>query len=465
MTGNLSKLALELRKKGDNLQAIKLFQEHLSQYPNDLYAKHNLAAAFGDIGRFSDSATVIAEAITDGLNKSQSWLVYARALSNTGKDKDAISAYRSSLLLEPLNADVHKELAQLIWMTTGDYQGSLTVLGEFIVSHPEAIHLRILQAELCGQMGNYADQYRLMKVCYELSDKQPAMQYYLSKAALAKGDFSDALKYGALTSAAFPNDLQCTIHYINCLLAEGKPDTALKLVQGIRKQFPFDQHLLALQATCWRLKGDDKYEELYDYNRFVKQIPLGVPSGWSSLEHYMNDLEMELDEEHHFKSHPFFLSVRHGSQIPSITSSSRKAMKSFASAVKEPMKAYISGLSDSGGFIQNRSTGAAKLISAWSVKLFSDGFHVNHVHQEGWLSSACHVRLAGSDNTNTEDKKAGWLKLGEPGPVCSPVLLPDKYVEPKRGHMIIFPSYMWHGTVPFQGIIDRLTVAADFQPA
>jgi tetratricopeptide (TPR) repeat protein len=462
----LSTLALEQRKKGNNSEAIRLYREHLLAYPEDLYAKHNLSAALGDIGQFKESSKVMRGAIGEGLNKPQSWLVYARSLSGAGNTDEAESAYYSAISLEPLNGEAHKELSQLIWMTTGNYEAALKTLSEFIINHPQSVNLQVLRAELSGQMGNHTEQYQWMKKCYELSDKQVLMQYYLSRSALANGRFPEALKYGEIVFKSFPDDLKCSIHYINCLLANGSPGKALKVVENARKNFPLDQHLLALQATCWRLLGDERYIKLYDYDQLVMQLPLGVPPGWSSLNAYIDDLEKELDQEHCFKSHPFFLSVRHGSQRSSITSSDRLPMKAFSAAVIEPMKHYISKLEDVTEEIQDRNTGAAELLSAWSVKLFSNGFHTNHVHQEGWLSSACHIRVNGNSKVNEDHvEKAGWFKLGEPGPVCEPKLLPEKYIEPKRGHIVIFPSYMWHGTVPIRGEVDRLTVAADFQPA
>ena len=40
---------------------------------------------------------------------------------------------------------------------------------------------------------------------------------------------------------------------------------------------------------------------------------------------------------------------------------------------------------------------------------------------------------------------------------------PCRKIEPKPGHLVLFPSWMWHGTVPFtQG--ERLTVAFDVRP-
>lgn len=455
--------ALELRNKGDNHGAIKLFHKHLKYKPNDLIAKHNLASALGDISDFKGAESAISDAINAGLNKPQSWLVYARALMGQGKLDKAINAYKKSLSLAPLEMEVQKELCQLIWMKNNDYDEALSYLNQTITTHPQAINLQVLRAELAGQMGEHQAQYQWMKDCFEASGRDKSLLLYISKAALASGDYDAALEHAKLAFSYFHQDFQVIVHCVNCLLAVGQVDAALPIVEQAILRFPLDQHLLALQATCWRILGDEQYQQTYDYSQFVKQLPLGVPKGWKNLDAYIDALEAELDEEHLFKAHPFYLSLRKGSQIASITSSNRRAMKAYSEAVKQPMKTYLSQLSDPQSHVQRRNTGSAKLFSAWSVRLYGEGFHVNHVHQQGWLSSACHIRLA--NNKESQTSRAGWFKLGEPGPVCKPNLEPDKYLQPKRGHIVIFPSYMWHGTVAIADDTDRLTVAADFVPA
>ena len=42
---------------------------------------------------------------------------------------------------------------------------------------------------------------------------------------------------------------------------------------------------------------------------------------------------------------------------------------------------------------------------------------------------------------------------------------PEHVVKPEPGRLVLFPSYMWHGTVPFDGDAPRLTVAFDLVPA
>jgi len=58
---------------------------------------------------------------------------------------------------------------------------------------------------------------------------------------------------------------------------------------------------------------------------------------------------------------------------------------------------------------------------------------------------------------------SGWLTLGEPDALLGIDLPPWRKIEPKIGHLALFPSAMWHGTVPFADG-ERLTVAFDVAP-
>jgi len=47
----------------------------------------------------------------------------------------------------------------------------------------------------------------------------------------------------------------------------------------------------------------------------------------------------------------------------------------------------------------------------------------------------------------------------------TPPLRAEFYLRPQPGLLVLFPSYMWHGTVPFSGTQTRLTIAFDIVPA
>ena len=59
---------------------------------------------------------------------------------------------------------------------------------------------------------------------------------------------------------------------------------------------------------------------------------------------------------------------------------------------------------------------------------------------------------------------AGWIQFGQPMEELGLDLLPRRLIRPKPGYLALFPSYTWHGTVPFVDAEPRLTIAFDMQP-
>ena len=96
------------------------------------------------------------------------------------------------------------------------------------------------------------------------------------------------------------------------------------------------------------------------------------------------------------------------------------------------------------------------------MRLKPGGFHVNHVHDKGWISSAYYVELP--PETTQGASQEGWIKFGEP-PWALDGCGPEKVVQPRVGMLVLFPSYMLHGTIPFAHGPERLTAAFDVVPA
>ena len=69
-----------------------------------------------------------------------------------------------------------------------------------------------------------------------------------------------------------------------------------------------------------------------------------------------------------------------------------------------------------------------------------------------------------SDAVKDETARQGWLKFGE---LFFDVALKNpvrRAVQPVPGRLVLFPSYMWHGTIPFQDAQPRTTIAFDAVP-
>ena len=78
------------------------------------------------------------------------------------------------------------------------------------------------------------------------------------------------------------------------------------------------------------------------------------------------------------------------------------------------------------------------------------------------MSSALYIALP--DEVKAANDEAGYIQFGVPTLEIPLDLEPRRVVRPEVGSLVLFPSYMWHGTVPFQSEQPRITVAFDIIP-
>ena len=160
-------------------------------------------------------------------------------------------------------------------------------------------------------------------------------------------------------------------------------------------------------------------------------------------------------------------SVRGGTQTDGpLLSRIDPVIRHLRRAIVGAVEGYVSQLpvqDDEHPLLRQRRDRRVQFSGSWSVRLRSGGHHSNHVHPLGWISSALYVALP--DRAPTEAEDSGWFTLGEPDRNLGIDLPPWRKVEPKPARLVLFPSWMWHGTVPFADG-ERLTVAFDVaQPA
>jgi uncharacterized protein (TIGR02466 family) len=284
---------------------------------------------------------------------------------------------------------------------------------------------------------------------------------------LTTGEPARALALARQAAALLPQDTGVRTSVCEAFLALGQLEEASGMVAALRAQRPLDQYVLALQATIWRLQGDPRYEELCDYSSLVRSRVLAPPPGWGDIEAFMTALSAELHALHGFRAHPFKQSVRGGSQLPLQSPElAHPLIATLFRSVETAVNEYLEAIGTGTDPLRSRNTRRFGITGAWSVRLGSGGYHTDHVHPQGWLSSACYIATPDccARDRQGAGEHAGWLRLGAPGVTTLPPLPADAFVRPQPGLLVLFPAYVWHGVVPFESDTARLSIAFDAVP-
>jgi tetratricopeptide (TPR) repeat protein len=227
---------------------------------------------------------------------------------------------------------------------------------------------------------------------------------------------------------------------------------------------PHDQVALSTMGTAWRLMEDERDEQLNGYDRLIQSFELEAPDGFSSMEDFNAELNAWLDSVHPKTREYLNQSLRGGTQTPDqIFGRGHDLVEKIRTRIDQAVARYITGLKedDSHPFLARRARDFS-YSGSWSSRLRDCGFHVNHIHPQGWISSCYYVAVPKAVEDVAE--RQGWIKFGEP---AFKVTLKDpirRAIQPRPGRLVLFPSYMWHGTVPFRDAQARTTIAFDVVP-
>jgi tetratricopeptide (TPR) repeat protein len=455
----LTAYAMALKAAGRMDDAIAMYQVAIDVAPSSGVAEHNLASALGDVHRLAEAEAAASRAFAKGLDAPETWLVRGRALQGLGDFDGAENAYRAALVRRPDYGDAHTDLAQLIWMRTEDSGGALEVLNASLSVSPDP-RLSLAKARVLEYAGDITGAMSALEE--PLSRREPDPQILITAAHLSLStDPLAALDYAERAFAMVPGNGPAKTALCQVNLALGRADAAAAIASELRMEWPADQFPVALLGTAWRLLGDDRYRQLYDFGRLVRSYSIDAPAGWASLGAYLADLASELRALQRLQGHPIGQSLRNGVQTgQSLALSSNPVILAFFNVIDAPVRAYIGDLRKNEDGFGARARDDYRFSGAWSALLRPGGYHVNHLHPLGWISSAFHVELPPAVDQGHE----GWLQFGEPGLPTQTPLPPEHLVKPNAGTLVLFPSYMWHGTVPFGGDKARLTIAFDILP-
>jgi hypothetical protein len=210
---------------------------------------------------------------------------------------------------------------------------------------------------------------------------------------------------------------------------------------------------------------DDGRDEAFNgYDSLVRVFDLEPPEGFSDMASFNAELNASLDRVHPKSRELIDQSLRGGTQTPGhLFPAGLPLVTKLKQRIDEVVARYIAELGEDADHpMLSRRAKRFGYSGSWSSRLHDSGFHVNHFHPEGWISSCYYVSLP--DVVRDGTAMQGWLKFGEP---AFDVVLKNpirRTIQPVEGRLVLFPSYIWHGTVPFHDRVARTTIAFDAVP-
>lgn len=444
-------------------EAVTAFEKAIELRPDYADAYHNLGLCYRLLHQPQKALECYERAMKLGLDRAELHHNLGNAYIDAQKADPAIDEYRKALDRNPLDLDTHKNLNSLLWQQVR-LDDHLQSYRRVLRDHPQAMPLRLAFAAALNQTDAHEEAEQVLREGLQYSQGSE-IKSQLAYTMEQQGRWKDALLLheGAVNSAgSTPNH---RISYGRALLACKRPEQALEQIKTGAAQTPFNQRSLAYLGLCWRMLGDERDAILNDYDSMVVPYDLPVPEGYSGAAEFNERLRKILEPLHIGLRHPAEQTLRHGSQTSgNLFDRHEPEIVALIDALRPCIEDYV------GRFPANpehplymRRTGRFHFSASWSVRLVKCGYHTMHTHPLGWISSAYYVQVPAE--VSESDEHGGGIKFGEPDIDIGEAGEARRHIQPMAGQLVLFPSYMWHGTVPFDSDEPRMTTPFDVTPA
>lgn len=453
----LATLAGAQRALGQLDEAESSYRSALAIRPDYAAARHNLGALLCELQRSEEALEELERAGALGLATPELHYNRGSALFALARFDEADGALMSAIRLFPEHLDSQVLLAKMRFMRgEDDYTRDL----EQAAAGAADPRLVMTLGDLLRRGGHFERAADILRGIAGRQAGSPQVASSLAVVLQEQGELKEALRYARTAVEGARDDPDMTENLVAILLQLGDPEQCEPMIRHWRQREPADQRWLAYEATAARLAGGPRYEELYDFERFVQAFDLQPPRGYLSIEDFHAELVPHLIDLHRLDTHPLDQSLRHGTQTPrDLRADTHHTIRGFIEALAEPITAYRDKLGfDPHHPFLRRNRGEYQLAGCWSVRLQRGGYHVNHIHSKGWISSAYYVEVPAE--VDDDEQRSGWIKFGEPR-METPGAGPVRFEKPRPGRLVLFPSYMWHGTMPIHEDEPRMTIAFD----
>ena len=407
-------------------RAIEAYRKALALHPKSAQAHNNLGNLLESLGRFAEAAESYHRSLAVDDTRSGVHRNLGNVLMKQGRAAKAAEADRRGLAIEPQDG------------------GSLNALGraERELGHYDAargLHRQVLAAD---------------------PDNAEALNA-LGLIHRREGNLEQAVSAFVQALVKRPGHPEALSNLCAAYLDRGEALKALETCDAALQFDPGRGGILTLKAAALlELGRESDARFLMDFDRLIASRRLEPPAAFRSLAAFNEALIGALRSHPTLRRDPANKTTREGRQTEELLDGSA-LFRSFEIQVRRAIDAYVRELPEDSRhpFLAHRLRDYR--LTAWGVVLQEGGYQEPHTHPSGWVSGVYYLQIPEAAAAD-RDERAGWIEFGLRGPGIRTASDPEtRSYRPQPGTLLLFPSFFWHRTVPFEASGERISIAFD----
>lgn len=271
-------------------KAVEVFKSVLALNPEDVRERHLLAAVQLMAHQPQDAITTLRPLLESGNAKAETLELAATAYEASKDTPQAVATLRQAILLEPQNANLYVDFAN-ISSTHDSFQVGIDVVSDGIVQLPKSAPLYLARGVLYVQLAEYDKAENDFEKAYELDPHQSLTSAAQGLLAAQENDLDRALATVQAKLAVKPNDpilLYLRADFLSQKGVEpGTPDFTLAM-RSAQKAVVMQPNLSGVRTVLAKL-----YLQAGNYPQAVEQCRKALdrdPNDQTALYHLIQGL-------------------------------------------------------------------------------------------------------------------------------------------------------------------------------
>jgi tetratricopeptide (TPR) repeat protein len=445
-------LGAVLKQAGRVNESLVACQKSVELVPLDAEAHNNLGTALKELGRLDKAEIIFKQAIALKPDYAEAHNNLGNTLQELGRLEEAEARSVQAIALKPDYAEAHNSL--------GNTLQELGRLEEAEARFTQAIALKSDYAEAHSNLGI------MLKELGRLEEAEASYRQAIS----FKPDYTEAhcnlgimlkllIKYEeAIHHFDFVNTDLAAAHTLECLYMNKSYAEFDKRLHSLSASDNMNLRVAAVSSfAAHQLKKKDPYPFCKNPLDFIVINNLAEYGFYSNT--LLDDIIKEADE------YPLTWEARttkFGFQgLGLVFENPSKAISLLESIVQQAVEAYYDKFKlESNLFI--KSWPRKHKLVGWYNRLVKNGHHTSHIHATGWLSGVIYLKT--TDLSSNDEGAIEFSLYGHNLPITDEEY-PRKLHRPIRGDIVLFPSSLFHRTIPFTTDSERCVIAFDLMPA
>lgn len=456
-----------LLQQGDARRALPLLREAMAAFPDDARAAFRAGTAAFALREHAHAVEGFRAATEREPRWVEAWSNLAAALKQADREADAIQAARHALQLDQQRVDSWLALATLL-SNRFDHdalQEGLRAISLVLRADPGSAQAHHVAGLLWRKQG---DMSRAERHARQAVSRDPGNTNYveaLGEVLLGVDPRAAVEVYAQAWSRGLQGAAIQRQHGI-ALLQAGQAETAIETLKRAMRASPGDQRSIAHLAAALAASGQlDAAERLLGLQRNVHAVHLPTPAGFAGADAFHAALADDIRRHSQQRWEPAGLAARHAYLGGDLLADRTQAILGFEQRLRGAIDAFIASRVEDPDDAFLGNIPRQYRLHIWATQAAQSGFIDTHIHEESWLSGAYYVELP--EAIHADDRgHAGWIEFGRP--FRGLPQLPDaalRHVRPEVGTLLLFPSFLFHRTVPYTGPGERISISFDLAAA